>query len=40
LIGILAKQSGNETIVLASEIGIVLLLVAVGVTVAGSRLKR
>jgi len=40
LIGILAKQGGNETIVLASEIGIVLLLAAVGVTVAFSRLKR
>ena len=40
LIGILAKQGGNETIVLASEIGIVLILAAVGVTVAFSRLKR
>ncbi len=40
LVGIMAKQSGNETIVLASEIGIVLLLAAIGVTVAGSRLKR
>ncbi len=40
LVGILAKQSGYETIVLASEVGIVLLLVAIGVTVAFSRLKR
>jgi hypothetical protein len=40
LIGILAKQGGNETIVLASEIGIVLILAAVAVTVAFSRLKR
>ena len=40
LLGILAKQSENQTIVFASEIGIVLLVVAVGVTVAGSRLKR
>jgi len=40
LIGILAKQSGNETIVLASEIGIALILAAVGVTVAFSRFKR
>jgi benzodiazapine receptor len=40
LLGILEKQSENQTIVLASEIGIVLLLVAIGVTVAGSRLKR
>jgi len=40
LLGIMTKQSGNESIVLASEIGIVLLLVAIGVTVAASRLKR
>jgi len=40
LVGILEKQSEHQTIVFASEIGIVLLLVAVGVTVAGSRLKR
>ena len=40
LLGIMEKQSENQTIVLASDIGIVLLFVAVGVTVAGSRLKR
>jgi benzodiazapine receptor len=40
LLGILSNQSGNETIVLASEIGIVLLLAAIGVTVVSSRLKR
>jgi benzodiazapine receptor len=40
LVGILEKQSENQTIVLASEIGIVLLFVAVGVTVAGLRFKR
>jgi len=40
LVGILEKQSENQTIVFASEIGIVLLFVAVGVTVAGLRLKR
>jgi len=40
LVGILKKQSEYQTIVLASEIGIVLLLVAIGVTVACSRLKR
>jgi len=40
LLGILEKQGENQTIVLVSEIGIVLLFVAVGVTVAGSRLKR
>jgi len=40
LVGILAKQSAHESIVLASQIGIVLLLVAIGVTVAASRLKR
>ena len=40
LVGILVKQSGYETIVLASEIGIGLLLVAIAVTVAFSRLKR
>ena len=40
LLGILTKQSEQEGIVLASEIGIVLLLVAIGVTVAASKLKR
>jgi len=40
LVGILEKQSEHQTIVLASEIGIVLLFVAVGVTVAGLRFKR
>ena len=40
LLGIMTKQSGNESIVLASEIGIVLLLAAIGVTIAASRLKR
>ncbi len=40
LVGILEKQSENPSIVFASEIGIVLLFVAVGVTVAGLRLKR
>jgi len=40
LVGILTKQSAYQSIVLASEIGIVLLLAAIGVTVAGSRLKR
>jgi len=40
LVGILEKQSEHQTIVLASEIGILLLLVAIGVTVAGSMLKR
>jgi benzodiazapine receptor len=40
LTGILVKQSAHESIVLASEIGIVLLLAAIGVTVAFSRLKR
>lgn len=40
LLGILIKQSEQESIVLASEIGIVLLLAAIGVTVASSRLKR
>jgi translocator protein len=40
LIGILSKQGEQQSIVLASEVGIVLLLVAIGVTVAASRLKR
>jgi hypothetical protein len=40
LLGILTKQSEQEGIVLASEIGIVLLLVAIVVTVVASRLKR
>jgi Kef-type K+ transport system membrane component KefB len=40
LLGILTAQSEHEAIVLASEIGIVLLLAAIGVTVASSRLKR
>lgn len=40
LLGILTKQSEQEGIVLASEIGIVLLLVAIGITVAASKLKR
>ncbi len=40
LVGILAKQGEYPSIVLASEVGIVLILVAVGVTVAFSRLKR
>jgi hypothetical protein len=40
LAGILVNQSEHESIVLASEVGIVLLLVAIGVTVAFSRLKR
>lgn len=40
LVGIMAKQSAYESIVFASQIGIVLLLVAIGVTVAASRLKR
>jgi benzodiazapine receptor len=40
LVGILEKQGEQQSIALASEIGIVLLFVAVGVTVAGSRLKR
>jgi len=40
LAGILVKQSVYESIVLASETGIVLLLVAIGVTVVFSRLKR
>ena len=39
LLGIMSNQSGNESIVLASEIGIVLILAAIGVTVVGSRLK-
>jgi benzodiazapine receptor len=40
LVGILTKQSAYQSIVLASEIGILLLLAAIGVTVAFSRLKR
>jgi benzodiazapine receptor len=40
LTGILVQQSEHESIVLASELGIVLLLAAIGVTVAFSRLKR
>jgi benzodiazapine receptor len=40
LIGILVKQSENESIILTSEIGIVLILAAIGMTVAFSRLKR
>jgi hypothetical protein len=40
LLGIMTKQSGNENIVFASEIGIVLLLVAISVTVVASRLKH
>jgi benzodiazapine receptor len=40
LIGILASQSAYPSIVLASEVGIVLILIAVAVTVAISRLKR
>ena len=40
LLGILTKQSEQEGIVLASEIGIVLLLVAIAVTVFASKLKR
>jgi translocator protein len=40
LIGILSKQGEQQSVVLASEVGIVLLLVAIGVTVAASRLKR
>jgi hypothetical protein len=40
LAGILVNQGEHESIVLASEVGIVLLLVAIVVTVAVSRLKR
>jgi benzodiazapine receptor len=40
LIGILANQSEHPSVVLTSELGIVLILVAVAVTVAFSRLKR
>jgi benzodiazapine receptor len=40
LIGTLEKQSEQQSIVLASEIGIALLLAAIGVTIAFSRLKR
>ena len=40
LAGILVNQSEHESVVLASEVGIVLLLAAIVVTVAVSRLKR
>ena len=40
LVGILTKQSDYPSIVLASEVGIILILVAAAVTVAFSRLKR
>jgi hypothetical protein len=40
LVGILAKQSEYENIVLASQIGLVLILVAIGATLVVSRLKR
>ena len=40
LLGIMTSQSEQESIVLASEIGIVLLLAAIGATVAASRFKR
>jgi benzodiazapine receptor len=40
LTGILVKQSEYESIILTSEIGIVLILAAIGMTVAFSRLKR
>jgi translocator protein len=40
LLGIMTSQSDQEGIVLASEIGIALLLAAVAVTVIASRLKR
>jgi benzodiazapine receptor len=40
LTGILVKQSEQQSIVLASEIGIVLLLATIGVTITVSRLKR
>jgi benzodiazapine receptor len=40
LLGILTKQSEHQSIVFASEIGIVLLVVAIGVTVAVSKFKR
>jgi benzodiazapine receptor len=40
LVGILEKQSANQTIFLTSEIGILLLLAAIGVTVVFSRFKR
>ncbi len=39
LTGIIVQQSAYESIVFSSEIGIVLLLAAIGVTVAFSRLK-
>ena len=40
LIGILEKQSENQTMVLTSVIGILLLLAAIGVTIVFSRFKR
>jgi uncharacterized membrane protein len=40
LVGILAKQSEYSSIVLASQVGIVLILVVVAVTAVFSRLKR
>jgi hypothetical protein len=40
VIGILVNQSEYPAIVLASEVGIALILVAATVTVAFSRLKR
>jgi benzodiazapine receptor len=40
LTGILVKQSEHESIILTCEIGIVLILAAIGMTVAFSRLKR
>lgn len=40
LVGILTRQSENQSIGLASEIGILHIFVAIVVTVAGSRLKR
>jgi Kef-type K+ transport system membrane component KefB len=40
LLGIMSSQSEQENIVLVSEIGIVLLLAAVAVTISASRLKR
>lgn len=40
LVGIQSSQIGYTSIVLASEIGIALLFVAIGVTVVSSMLKR
>lgn len=40
LVGILAKQNEHPNSVLASKVGIVLILIAVAVTIASSRLKR